>query len=297
MYESLLAIGSGIASWPPAVLGTISGSVITLIGVFFSDWRNTIRLEKQHKFAAQESERTRIAEVRKDVYLSATGVLSRVQEYLLGLPEGVEYEEGAPTVDLAELVGKVSLVGETSTVILAQQLAADYLEAYAQLLLIARGPREAKQDALRHAEYRMAAMEQAKRVDLEIAQYLEKAATEAGVFEALQRSRATFQVKIQEHWAQEINALNRVSAELNKYIVLALPLIEKLGEKGVELLLAVREELGHKTNRDDVLRAVTENRNRSLSALRDALAKIERERSPKNEGEKMDVSGAGMAAE
>lgn len=273
----LTAFLDWVNTWPAAVFAALAASSLTLSGVLFSDWRNTVRLKKQHDFAAEESQRTRVAGVRKEVYLPAAGIIARMQEYLIALPGVARPIPESPMVEFADLAGKIALVGSMKTVLLAQQLAAAYSEVHMKLIMLAKLPHDSKITADLHQEYRVAALSEVKRVDLEIAKFLGAGGTDQRIFDALQRSRDTFHNSGIEEWRKENEALNAASKGLNKYILQALELIEPLGELSVLLLISAREELGQPTESNEIIRIAKQNRERLLKLAQEALAALELE--------------------
>lgn len=280
--KQLIAFASDILewlrSWPSAVWSTICGSAITLTGVMFSDWRNTRRLQLQHQFAANESELARRLATRKEVYLSAAGALARAQEYLMSLATVDIAPGSAPVIEFAEFIGKVAMVGDTSTVILSQSLAAEYLEAQAILTPLSSAAQQARGSAKNHLEYREKARAQVERVSVEIAKFLESAAADGGVLNALQRSQARFQAEVQDHWAKEIEELKLAAKEINQFMSTALEVMAPIAESSAKLLIAVRRELGQTTDEAQLLNSIKAQRNAAFQRLHELIAKLESQR-------------------
>jgi hypothetical protein len=277
----MISLFSEILVWlrslPTAVWSTAGGSAVTLIGVLFSDWRNTRRLVMQHGLTSKEADKARLAATRKDVYLSAAGVLARMQEYLIILPTIKDLAGSSAPVDFAELVGKISMIGEAATVILAQQLASDYIAVQADLTKLAASARKAGDDATLYREYREKAVLQVERIHSEIAKFLESGVVNDTLFGAMQRSQTKFQEQAQKYWADEVAALERVSGEIVRYSVKALTILEPTGEASANLLIAIRAELGQSTNAADLLRAMKQNRDRSFQRIKEFAESVERE--------------------
>lgn len=264
-----------LGSWPAPVWSAIGGSAITLSGVMFSDWRNTRRLHLQQAFAARESELARTLATKKEVYLSTSGTLARTQEYLLSLPTADSMEDKAPMIEFAEFIGKVAMVGQTSTAILSQSLAAEYTEAHAKLMQFAAGVQRAHANARNHRKYRKKALQQAERVGIEIAKFLETGVINDAVFGALQRSQARFNAEVQDHWTKEIAQLGLVARETNRFMAKALEIITPITDSSAKLLIAVRRELGQTTDEAQLLKSMKEHRDAAFGRLRNLIGTFE----------------------
>lgn len=260
-----------LKSWPAPVWAAMGGSAMTLFGVFFSDLRNMKRLHMQNAFTADQSERARLMAIRKEVYLAAAGALAKMQVYLVSLPTAEAQSHAQSAVDFAELIGKVAMIGESGTVLLAQKLAADFSEAQSTLTVLAGGIKSAAANAKNHEGYRTQALEQFNRVGLEISKFLEAGTRDDLKFSALQLSKKRFHEESQQHWSKEVESLREVSKLTNQYIVKAIELMEPLSDSSTALLIAVRRELGNETDAVSLLQAMKENRDRSFQRLRDVI--------------------------
>lgn len=181
-------------------------------------------------------------------------------------------------VEFAEFIGKVGIVGETSTAILAQALAAEITAAQASLSQLASSAQQAHGAAKNHQQYREKALLQVERVGLELAKFLETGAVNDATFEALQRSQARFQTEAQRHWSEEIKALRTASKEINRFMAEALRLLIPISDSSAKLLIAVRHELGQETDETQLLKSMQSYRDATFQRLHELISKIDAQR-------------------
>lgn len=267
-----------LQSWPAPVWATIGGSTMTLLGVFFSDWRNTRRLGIQNTFAASQSELARTMAIRKEVYLTASGAFAKMQAHLLSLPTVEGDIQMEPVNEFAELIGKISMIGDTETVLLAQKFSTECSEAQVALTLLAADVKRARSDAKMYEEYRTKALAQTERVGSEIAKFLEAGSVDELQFRALQRSQDRFQEETQSYWAKELEAMREFSRRLNNYYEKAMGLLVPMGDTSVDLLIAIRHELGQSTNATKLRETFTANRERMFQQLRNVIQAVDEAR-------------------
>lgn len=261
---------------PDLVWSGIFASTITVSGVLFSDWRNSKRLLQQHDFTERENERARTMMLRKEVYLPVAGALSKLQAYMMTLPNRDGESDENPTIEFAEACAKLCMVSTTETAILTQRLAADYNVAYLALSSLATGVIQARSDAELHKKYKDKAQAEFDRVSLEIDKFLESANHNEILFEALRQRAEWFEQQRSENAALEADALQRVAVEFASYLHKALDVVAPLSEAGVQLLVCVRRELGQDTDIDQLALAMQESRERTMTHTKLFLLELEK---------------------
>lgn len=183
----------------------------------------------------------------------------------------------APMEELSELVGKVALVGETNTVVLAQEVTGIYLAALTKLTTLASAAKSARETAKMHEGYRDKARAQVERVDAEITKAQESATFSEEEFNALKRSKAGFQATVQHHWRLEIEALQLNFKEVNRFMGAGLDVMKDIGDASVHLLVAIRRELGQSTDEGRLIKAIKDQRDLGYQGLREYLQALEQE--------------------
>lgn len=254
----------------------IFASLITVSGVLFSDWRNSKRLHQQHEFTERENERSRQMALRKDVYLPAAAALTKLQAHLFSIGSLDANDPAAnPMAQFGEAALKLGMVAGTETAILAQQLVTEYGLAYATLARLRMAVLSANSDASTNKLWKDKAQGNVDRVNLEIAKFLESANSDAVQFAALQGSCEGFRGEF-AYWAtRECEALQRASAETNKFIRSAIDFVIPIGELGTRLLILIRAELGQDTDELSFERAMKEGRDKTLLGLRIFLSQLD----------------------
>lgn len=122
--------------------GEVWGAIIALTTVWISSRNEKTRLITQLQAQAEESEKQRKSDLRREVYLEAAESLNRLNSHLANLPNlDPSSEEATSPNDMLRFTGlsaKVQLIGEPETSKLASRVATQYgslfLQALQQLL-------------------------------------------------------------------------------------------------------------------------------------------------------------------
>jgi hypothetical protein len=255
-------------------LGPLVGSTIALVGVMYADKRNTRRLLLQQEFAARESERKRILDLKKEIYVPIAGAIAHLNEYLLSL--GTKEQDAG--VDAASAFGleaaKFLVIAETDTAILANSLSADFSIAHMQLAVFAEQVQRVRKHARHYQEYREKALEQCDRVTLELDKFFESAVSNDQLLDALQRARKHHHDLAQHYWKMEADALGQLVAQMQSYLQKALSFLAPLIAPSVDLLVALRRELGQETDRQALLEEMQGSQDRVIQYVDNLITGI-----------------------
>lgn len=125
-----------IAAIPDVVWSGLIASLITLSGVMLSNRSNTKRLILQLKHDAEQKERDRLNNLRRDVYLNCIEEASKVPAYFGKIPmlDPTTTSIGEGLADFISASAKVQMVSQPETANLTAELTTKYGEIFALLL-------------------------------------------------------------------------------------------------------------------------------------------------------------------
>lgn len=250
-----------------SIPGEVWGAAIALCSVWISSKTNKTRLMMEIEANAEESEKQRKSDLRKEIYLEAAESLSRLIAHFSKLPsiDPANYENDSPDEMLrfSGLSAKVRLIAEPNT----SKLAGKVLTKYAGLHLQAIQMIFPLRDTISEKEETDHARES-------IADALEKtmaqidALTRAGnesysVFEPLTRDI--------DRLVEESNQLKAKSNDLNKqqirqqhdYMRWLIERLKELDGVTIDLFVALRQELDIEGDAEE-FRAISEQNNKEL---------------------------------
>lgn len=135
--DAITACIPTVFSQVPAIIWSgVAGSIITIVGVLFSDSRNTRRIKMQLKHDAEEKAKERSFKNRQDVYLKFAEDLMKVQAHLQNQKEIRELtleEFDEVILNFQSSAARLRLVAELKTVELADALLSGYTAAFLEL--------------------------------------------------------------------------------------------------------------------------------------------------------------------
>lgn len=121
---------------PSVVWSGLIASIVTLGGVMISNASNTKRLLKQLEHDADQKERDRLNNLRKEVYLKAAEETAKVGGFFARIPsiDPVTQNIGDGLSEFQSASAKLQLVAQPEAVALARELNVKYGEILLQLL-------------------------------------------------------------------------------------------------------------------------------------------------------------------
>jgi len=249
VYEFFAAI-------PPVVWGAL----IALCGVMYGDWRNTRRMDQQNKFAATESDKSRLLTIRKEVYLGAPAALQEMQGKLMDLSGIAERDRSKAAAEPSEILSKIAMVASTETAVLAMRLSTDFGSAQVSLTAKVQPFLDAKADAERFGM----AVEQARR-DLDRIVSEQQKELESGTpsrerMAALEISRRYAADTHEKFHSQRIHCLEQAEQDFASFLREMVDQTVPLIELGIKLMVRLRWELGQETDEAMYLREMQHGR-------------------------------------
>jgi hypothetical protein len=229
---------------PSVVWSGICASGIAVLGVGYTDRKNTKRLQQQLVFNQQESERARVATMRKEVYLPLTEAIAKMKTAICQMPLPLEQTQSV-LAGFDESMARVSVVASSTTSLLAQRMSIEFVSAFTSATLLASSIDQAKSNAARNEKSQQKFQADYDRIQLEISRFLESATRDDLKFSALQRSQEYARERVEYYATKNIEALERASREHTKYLRALIPLLGTLNSCSTEFLVSVRQELGY----------------------------------------------------
>lgn len=247
-------------SIPDVIWSGLIASFLTLSGVFFSNRNNTKRLLLQLKHDADESQRERTAELRRDVYLLAVEELTNANRHLATLTQidlsKVNAADGLKGFFAA--IAKLQLVTEPATSMLVNNLSAAYNELFLRMMADLTPIQNAKSDiAINESFYEKAQIEIA-RILSEMAKFTESAQTDQRVFTALQNAFAWNQSRADKYLDARTKAQNKLQEKNIAFYRQILAEMKVITELQIPVIKAIRAELGLNTDVDALKQQMAE---------------------------------------
>jgi hypothetical protein len=247
-------------SIPDVIWSGLIASFLTLTGVFFSNRGNTKRLLLQLKHDADENQRERTAELRRDVYLLAAEELTKANRHLATLTQidlsKVNAADGLQGFFAA--IAKLQLVTEPDTSMLVNNLSAAYNELFLRMMADLTSIQNAKSDiAINESFYEKAQIEIA-RILSEMAKFTESAQTDQRVFTALQNAFAWNQSQADKYLDARTRAQNKLQEKNIAFYRQILTEMKVIAELQLPVVKAIRQELGLNTDVDALKQQMAE---------------------------------------
>lgn len=240
---ALVAGAEMLAAVPDVVWSGIVASILTLSGVFLSDRGHTKRLKEQLEHDARERLNERLVSLRRETYLNAATAAVQANT-LLG---AISDPEEAPKLDVTTLssaTAQVMLVGEPRTVVLANQFAMAFFDAYLSLSASARPVHTAIKRVASQQKYLSRVEANIDRVMAEMYRINETPNAPMEAFPVLQ-SALDSHVAYRTRLGDELSAAE--TAADARRLEFARALVDQVGpltEMLTELLLEIRRDLG-----------------------------------------------------
>ncbi len=261
---------------PDAIAGTAIGAFIgasvSLVGMFFNDWRNTARLKLQNAHSEKVASEARDHVLKKEILLSLPGAMNKFQSELGGLTSAASLDAiQREFVEFNTALSKVSVVASTDTAALATELSAFFSTIYLDSL-----PMWAKVHDL-HDTFQTSVKnlndsnERFKAANLEHTEALKDAANDpernAGLLAHCQR-------KVELAKAQSAERIAEMNAALKSYLDAQdglthdlIAIVENADQHTIPMLIAVRAELGVATDEDKLRKVFREQKAAVLNSL------------------------------
>jgi hypothetical protein len=255
----------------------VIGALLALAGVVLSNRSHTANLKRQLEHDAAQKAADRLAQLRREVYLSAAEELIKATTHLQLLPKmdlaTVNPGEGLRGLFVA--ITRIMVVADLPTA----YLASDVSRAYGSLLLKFAWravPIQQVNNRIRHRTeaYERAAAE-VQRILSAMRQLHESGKSDAVAFEALKKSFEISQ-KLANDLTKERAVLWAQHSKLEmQFARESIPDHNDIFALHIRLLAAIRAEVGLDTEVEELTRRMEANRDRSLAELEAFMKRIE----------------------
>lgn len=259
------------------IIGTAFGAFLTLTAALIVNSGNNKRLKIQLRHDEREKNTDRMNAMRRDVYMDAIAEMIKVGRYLGDLPR-IDISNRNMSSDLQDFyvaAAKLSLVSSDETQKAVDALGIEYSKLIFVLMQRVMPLHAASSEMKLHMKYFDEFMSSVTRVTADIANFNEAARTEQNIFAALERSFNFFmsQAKIQEEQRGEAHArFNDLYAEYNRLLMSDMCQISKLQ---VEVLIAIRKDLGVATDEQDLRNRALNHYSEISKSVDDAIGNIQ----------------------
>lgn len=261
---------------PGTVWAGLVGAAVTLAGVFVTHLGTSKRLKLQLDHDAEQKRLDRLAMLRKDVYLRAGEQLIRTQQYLASLNARDPQEEGLADglTDFLSLSAQICLIANDRTVRLLSELGVVLGEGFLELLPRA-APAHTESTKIRLINEEVAACQ----VHIDAALQSMRSINESGQpdpasFDALNRSIDFERGRLERLYADRHAAYERLHRANQDFNVASLVVMDRISEPSMDAQIALREEMGLLTDRDEARSQMAMARARMSRAAKAANAKI-----------------------
>lgn len=264
-------------SVPDVIWSGIIASALTLSGVLISNRSNTTRLKTQLTHDREEKAKERMLSMRREVYLTATEELVKLNASLASLPQQdfTKGNLGERFVGFQAASARLQLVAEPKTTLLAMRLSSTYGELLLELthLLLALG--RAKSDIQIADDMYTAANNEVLRILSAMTQHNETGKPDQQAFDALQRSftfsqeqASIFAARRSEGWM----SFNRSNLEFNRYLFSRM---RDIAPQQMKLLVEIRRDLSLIGDLSEVEEEMQKNLDRMTEKLDQFLQSME----------------------
>ncbi|MNI16291.1 hypothetical protein D3C73_696180 [compost metagenome] len=259
------------------IIGTAFGAFLTLTAALIVNSGNNKRLKIQLRHDEREKNTDRMNAMRRDVYMDAIAEMIKVGRYLGDLPR-IDISNRNMSSDLQDFyvaAAKLSLVSSDETQKAVDALGIEYSKLIFVLMQRVMPLHAASSEMKLHTKYFDEFMSSVTRVTADIANFNEAARTEQNIFAALERSFNFFmsQANIQEEQRGEAHArFNDLYAEYNRLLMSDMRQISKLQ---VEVLIAIRKDLGVATDEQDLRDRALNHYSEISKSVDDAIGNIQ----------------------
>jgi hypothetical protein len=269
-----MSIVEQVVSVLRAIPEAVWGALITLLTVALTERRNEARTKAQLAHEAQENERSRTMELRREVHLPAVAAMAEVVSFFGAMPSKTAEEINAsePLLRFAVAASRLSAVSEPQTALLANEISTECGLLFLQLAPMALSVTVARSAIETHDEL--------------IAQYLKgmsgvtaamREINESGIqndvrFAALVRQQEELQRRFDDQFLKRGQAVAQMEVQQREYALTFIKAMRDLLEKNVRVLVSIRTDLGQDSDAAHFLQAMRGQGERVYAAAERALA-------------------------
>jgi hypothetical protein len=234
-----------VSSIPSAVWTALLAALAALAGVFLANRSNTTRMRIQLSHDSQEKAQQRLADLRRDVYLTAAEELVKANAFLGSIAQTdlAQPDLTAPIQGFIVAAAKMQLVSHSATTPLVADLVATFSEALFRSLILARPMQDARTGAKIADELYRGEQKELSRIVSAMREQNESDRSDSQAFARLDRSFATARAQ-SDKYAEERGACQKqlVKSQL-EFMKTFSPMIKEIGRKSVLVTVALRREL------------------------------------------------------
>lgn len=269
-------VWSGVFAALIALTGALLSSALTLGGVLLSNRSNTTRLRMQLAHDAGQKAQDRLAALRKEVYLEAAAETMKVNAFFGKIPSLDPLKEniGDGLADFLALSAKLQLIAGDETVRLVAAQTSRYGETFLQLLSLSTPVHDARQDVVLHTGYFERYRAEVNQILDEMRLLNESGHPDAARFAALQRSVAATQGRLEHHAKLRSEAHERQHAGNIRYQIGVLERMLPIAKGQVDVTVALRAEIGLKSDAEAYHTILEDNRARMETALEHLISTL-----------------------
>jgi hypothetical protein len=258
-----------ITKIPIAFWSAIIASILTLSGVLLSNYSNTKRLKLQLNHDSSQKQIDRTTVLRKEIYLKAVEELNNANNHLASLPQKDPSKENIADGlnGFFSTAAKLQLISEPETTILVNQLVSDYSHLMIRLISAVQPLYKIKIDITTNDTLYNQNLEQQYRVLTELTHLNESGARDDNKFKSLEKSHNFFTQQTnkyaklrEESWS----SFNQKNIEFTKTLLTELKVISS---KQIPVLIAIRSDLGLKTQIDELESQMMKNQEKTAALL------------------------------
>lgn len=259
---------------PDLVLTGCVGAGLTLAGAVWADYRNSKRQRVQHAFDAEQNEIEQKRELRKDVYLPVAESLSKLQAAIGNLAFATSTDvASAALAEFTAAIGKMTLISDTDTVVKCSRMVTWYTGIYLETIAESSLVRAFKEHAEKERNARQEAREAVERAKQEYNDFVGESRMTA------HREASRLNILVQDSIAQLAKAEASLEAAMNeaseaemKCAMSTLQRVIPANEHSFPLIVALRTELGVKTDERVLAAALDGSRDAAVEKLKELLS-------------------------
>lgn len=245
-------------------------------GVVLSNSSSERRLRNQLRHDAAEKQRDRIASLRRDVYLQLFEELSAVSGHLGSLAgkDPVAENLAGPLQQAMSQLGKVQLVGDQQTAILAGELASQIGESLFRLIAAAQPLHTLKIDIEIAEKNFHECMREAQRVNNEMRALNESGKSDPAKFRALQTSFDFARQQYECAGGERDAGWKQFNGLQPSFLAAASAELKLIAPAQAKLMAAMRGEIGLTADLEFMLDRIERNHERMRAATNKLLVDI-----------------------
>lgn len=261
---------------PAQFWGPVLAASIAVTGVLVGLDQNTKRQQQQHIFDASQKRTELQLELRREVYLEFATAFQNMQMFL-GQLHRKPVDQTDEVAKFSEAMIKLSMVSDIETAKIAHRANSRYMIAYLHISDYSHAPRLALEKAAEQKAKAVLARARAESVAHEIDKFIHAPNYSAAVHKSLQDRLNQFEKNAAicdtEEERSRDEHLQHTVTYIREYIATA----NALQSDYIDLLVAIRVELGQATNLDEFGNSLNASLEGPLKALKDKIDRLAKE--------------------